>query len=330
MRLLIYISATIFVSLILWTVAVLDTIEGTVKPHSDSATKAGAVFHFVVLMPSMERDLFYIRAYNGLKEVADKERTALQVFEYPFGEGEEAITRRLGLIKDVSPDGIILSLPGGNSFDGAIKDAVRSGIPVVTLENDLPSSGREAHIGTNAFELGKLAGRAVARRFPERGRVGVLLSLDGGRHLGRDATFIQGMRQILREFPGLQLELLRSASEDKLGGEEFIREILTEHPDIDVAVFTDARNAEGAAQALIEFGKVGTPAIVGFDDTPEMRKLMEMGVIYAIIARNAETAGSEALRALLALARGERTNAYIDPGAEILDADSTLQGRRQQ
>lgn len=318
-RIFIVLSGILFFVLVGVSVGVLNSVERTVRTPISTGERHRTIFHFIAYVPSMERDLFYIRAYNGMKEIAEKERSALQVFEYTPGEGYDVLARTLQLIADVSPDGVILALPQGNNYDSAIVPINKKGIPIVTLENDLPSSKRSAHVGTNAFELGRLAGQAVAARFPGKANIGLLISMNGGVNSPRDATFLQGFRQIFREFPALELTLVRSSSNEQTGGgEEFIRQILTSYPTINVAVFTNSRDAEGAAQTLIEFGRVGTPAILAFDDTPEIRKFIETGVILATISRNAEEAGREAMTSLLALAKNERTNAYRDPGATIL------------
>jgi ABC-type sugar transport system substrate-binding protein len=112
--------------------------------------------------------------------------------------------------------------------------------------------------------------------------------------------------------------MIRSYDDTLAAGEEFIREILSARSDINVAVFTGSREAEGAAQALIEYGRIGTPLIVASGDNPEILRLMEMGVISASVARNPENAGRAVAEALCALSRDEMTNAYVDPGSFIL------------
>lgn len=327
LRFLVAISALLFIAIIGWSVIVLDSVERTVATAERGASGTPLVFHFVALLPALERDLFYLRARNGMIETAEKERAAIQIFEYRFGEGPEAIRRLLRLIADISPDGAILSLPGGASYDAEIAVLARRGVPVVTLENDLPYSKRRAHVGTNAFELGKLAGKAVSDRFKGDVRVALLLSMAQNGSSSRDATFVMGFRQTERVRPGIKLEPIRTGQNESAAGEEFIRELLSNGERTDVAIFTNARDAEGAAQALVEFGRVGKLSLIAFDDTPEIRKLIESGVVTASLARNPERAGEAAIETLIALAKNERTSAYVDPGAYILTQDELAKKR---
>ncbi len=328
LRVLVAFSALLFAALFGWSVIVLDSVERTVATAERGKAGDATVFHFVALLPDSERDLFYLRARNGMAETAEKERAAIQVFEYRGGEGSEAILRRLRLIADLSPDGAILSLPTGGIYDAEIAALAGRGVPVVTLENDLPSTKRRAHVGTNAFELGKLAGKAVSDRFPRGARVALLLSMGQNGSPSRDATFVMGFRQTERLYPAIRLESIRSGPNESAAGEEFVRDLLSASSSFDVAIFTNARDAEGAAQALVEFGRVGKLAILAFDDTPEIRKLIETGVVAASLARNPERAGAAAVETLVALARNERTSAYVDPGAYVLTQEELAKRRR--
>jgi ribose transport system substrate-binding protein len=225
----------------------------------------------------------------------------------------------LRLIINIKPDGIIVALPFDPAFDKLLRSL--AGIPVVTMENDFPSSGREAYIGTNEFEVGRLAGETAARIIQigmtsYRG-VGILLSQSRLRDAARNARFIQGFRQAQREYGNLDISLIRSYDDPNVAGEDFIREILRDHRNIGIAVCTGAREAEGAAKAVID-RNLASPLIIAVDAPPEIRKLMEMGVVPASIVRNPKEAGRGAVEALVALAKKERTTAYIDPGAEVL------------
>jgi len=272
-------------------------------------------YRFALLVPASDHDFFYSRFSNGMKEAAEKKHAVVEIFEYPEGQQDE-IRSFLNLILNTSPDGVVLSFPYDPSFEELLEAFQKKGIPLVTLEYD--SAHRDAHIGTNPFDLGRLAGEAAAILSPG-GSVAVLLT-------GGDAGFIQGFRQAALEEGPLDIRMIRFYDDTLAAGEEFIREILSSHNDITVAVFTGSREAEGAAQALIEYGKIGTPLIVAAGDNPEILRLMEMGVISASIARNPENAGRAAAEALCSLSRNERTNAYVDPGSFIL-WEKSLAGR---
>lgn len=321
LRALVVIFGLLFAGLVLWTVVVLDSVgRSTLRPAlENSATPT--VFHFIALMPSLDRDLFHIRVLNGMTEAAKRTRSTVQVIEYRPGEGPERIRRQLRMIAAVKPDGVALALPAGQPYDEAIAAIAGRQIPVVTVETDQSASLRSAHVGTNSFEAGKLAGAAVADHFPDGADVALLLALHDGETANRDTGFIMGFRQAAKARPNVKLALVRTAREGSAAGEELIRELLLAPEGIDAVVFTSARDSEGAAQALVEYGKVGALALLAYDDTPEIRKHIKTGVIFASLARNPERAGETAVESLAALASGERTGAYVDTGIALLTGE---------
>ena len=262
---------------------------------------------FALLIPALDHDLFYSRSSNGMKEVIEREHSVLEIFKYPEGERDE-VRRLLRLILNTSPNGVALSFPYDQSYEELLEAFQNKNIPLVALEYD--AACQDAYVGSNPFDLGRLAGEAAAILRPG-GSAAVLLA-------GVDNGFIQGFRQTAMERGPLEIGMIRFYDDTLAAGEEFIREILSYRNDINVAVFTGSREAEGAAQALIEYGRIGTPLIVASGDNPEILRLMEMGVISASIARNPENAGRAVAEALCALAKKERTNAYVDPGSVIL------------
>jgi ABC-type sugar transport system substrate-binding protein len=301
---LIALCAVIFALLVGRTLWELRTIGRTVN------TPRNAVYikyQFALLIPASDHDLFYARSCDGMREIAEQEHAVLEIYEYPEGERDE-IRRLLRLILNTSPDGVVFSVPYDSLYEELFKAFSDQKIPLVTLEYDV--SYRSAYVGSNPFELGRLAGEA-ALGLDSGGDAAVLLS-------GGDASFIQGFRQVLGRTGAMSIVMVRSYEDTIAAGEEFIREILVSRSNITVAVFTGSREAEGAALALIEYGRVGTPLIIASEDNMEIRRLMEMGVISATVVRNPENAGRAAVKALCALSRNERTNAYVDPGSSIL------------
>ena len=318
LRICLFLSAFLFVFLIISSILALSRVERSVNPSKPLSDRSQIVFHFAALVPARNKDLFFIRAYNGMKETADREKAALQVFEYQPGKDSTSIKALLELILNTNPDGLIISIPGNAVYEEVLSRIKEKNIPVVNLEHSAVSGGRDAYIGTNEFELGRLAGSTAEDLLPSGGEVGILMPESPGRNSAQNTGYIRGFRQAVRERPDIQIRLVRSYPDTTIAGEEFIREILSDYPEIDVAVFTNPVEALGGAQALIEYGRVGTPLLITADDSPEIRKLMEMGVVSASIVRHPENAGSLAVETLVSLARNERANAYIDSGASVL------------
>jgi len=216
-------------------------------------------------------------------------------------------------------DGLIATLPDDPGLLPAVDAIDEAGTPVIALENDLPGSRRKAFVGSNDFQIGSECGALADSSCPPGTKAALVLSSRYAEAKARKASFLMGFTQAIKSSGRVSVGFIVSTRADALSGEEALREILEEHPDIGIIVFTAARDAEEGAQALIEFSRVGNPLALGFDDTPEILEFIRSEVILATVARNPDRAGSECVTSLIALRKGARTNAYVDTGVEVVD-----------
>ena len=93
--------------------------------------------------------------------------------------------------------------------------------------------------------------------------------------------------------------------------------MLREHPEINALFCTSARDTIGAAQVVVDMNKVGTIVIVGADETPEIGRYIDKGVIAASIVRDSHRIGEEAVLAFLDLKEGRPTRESVEAGFSI-------------
>lgn len=314
--------ALALIGMLFWQLLVLQTIQDSLSVQSEPIKARSPIFHICALLYSPERDQFYERAYSSMKKAATSNGSALQLFEYSETESIEEIRKLLHLVRDIGPDGLIISLPSITPFEQEIGEISGKGIPIVTYETDPFHGKHTAHVGTNTFELGKLTGIAILDRFRQPQHIGILLSFGGGYNTTQNASFIQGLKHSIREKPEYEIALVRTVKDPQIGAETFLRDIIKMDPALDIIICTTARDTEAMAQALIDLDRVGKPAIVGFGDTPAIHALLEEGVVNATINRNPEIGGKLAVETIIALIQNTRTNAFQDPGATILYPES--------
>lgn len=323
-----WVLALILISLLIWQLSILNIIKTSLVGNSEPISKRAVIFHIAALIYSPERDQFYKRAYASMKEAATNNGSALQLFEYTKTQSIEEIRSLLHLVRDIGPDGFIISLPSLAPFETEINEIASKGIPVVSYEMDALSGKHLAHVGTNPFELGKLAGIAITNRFKGPQHIGLLLALGNGYGTTRNASFVQGLTHSIRENPEMAITLISTVKDPQIGAETFLKDIIKAEPVMDIVVCTTARDTEGISQALVDLGRVGKPAIIGFDDSQAVISLLEEGVVSATVSRNPETGGKIAVETLIALIQNERTNAYQDPGASLLYSENIQRKKR--
>ena len=69
------------------------------------------------------------------------------------------------------PAGILVSVLDANRMQQVIGNAVRSGVPVVTVASDAAGSGRLYFIGTNNYEAGHLGAQRLLQLLHNKGNV---------------------------------------------------------------------------------------------------------------------------------------------------------------
>jgi ribose transport system substrate-binding protein len=101
------------------------------------------------------------------------------------------------------PTGILVSAADPTMMKDPIDAAVAQGIPVITIDSDVPTSKRLTLIGTNNYEAGLMGGRILAERLHNKGDVVVYTMPD---QINLDQR-LQGYKNILAEHP--QMKIIR-------------------------------------------------------------------------------------------------------------------------
>src|SRR5580704_13234100 len=101
------------------------------------------------------------------------------------------------------PTGILVSAADPTLMKDAIDAAVAQGVPVITIDSDVPTSKRLTLIGTNNYEAGLMGGRILAERLHNKGDV-VVYTMPGQINLDQR---LQGYKNVVSDHP--QMKIIR-------------------------------------------------------------------------------------------------------------------------
>jgi PAS domain S-box-containing protein len=194
---------------------------------------------------------------------------------------------------------------------GAIDAALASGIPVVTVESDVPNSARLAYVGTDWFRMGM----GLADRLVElvAGR-GAVLAI-GTRGLPNVEAGFRGFQHRLAAFP--DVTLIGPEGDLDVGGDgasALVADCLRCHPELNGIAAFDVGGGPGAALALKEAGLEGAVKLVCVEAEPVHLEYVRAGVIEAAFAQKREASHCLALQMLHAYRHGSVATGY-HPGA---------------
>lgn len=185
----------------------------------------------------------------------------------------------------------------------AIDDLTSSGIEVVTLVSDVPSSHRRHYVGIDNIAAGRTAGTLLGRfAGGRRGSVGLIVGTPALRdHAERQFGFTQVLSG---EYPALRVLPAEQSLDDDACTLEIVTRMVREVPDL-VGLYNVGAGNSGIASALTEANRANDLIFIGHDLTDDTRRFLLRGVMDAVINQDAGHQSRSAARVLLAHCSGE-------------------------
>ena len=228
------------------------------------------------------------------------------------------------------PAGII-TFGAENSLLPVINKAIDAGIPVVTVDGDIPDSKRVSFVGTGNYNAGYLGGSKLAEALGGSGKVAILTEPSVDLHRNR----LQGYEDALSEYPGIEVVQIGDTKADPVHTLQVVNAILQKNPDLDGIGCTDAVGGAASATAIEEAGMVGQVKILSMDRDRQVLEKIQKGIVTGTIVQKSAMMPFFALQIIYNMrhaaveittdnAAADITLAptYIDTGVKYVDADT--------
>ena len=167
------------------------------------------------------------------------------------------------------------------SLNAVVDKAAAAGIPVVTVDADLPGSKRVAFVGTGNYRAGFEGGKKLASLLGGTGKV-ALMTKPGQSNLEER---IRGYQDALKQFPGIRIVQVADTQSDPVVAAQAAASLLQKYPDLAGIACVEAAGGNGAATAVREAGRAGKVKIVAMDRGNEVLESIQDGVISATVAQ---------------------------------------------
>jgi ribose transport system substrate-binding protein len=271
------------------------------------------------LVPKSIGQIYWTACRRGMEKAA-KEENVGHLFTGPTSTD---IVKQIDIIENLllkGVAGIAISPNDPTAVIRVINRAIDRGVPVVTFDSDSPESKRLAYIGTDNEAAGRTAGETLAKLMEEKGKVAILTGGLGALNLNQR---IKGFRDALKNYPDMQALPPEPDDDDSEKARAIAENLLLAHPDLGGFFGVSAPGAPGAARAVKAANKVGKVKIVGFDDTPECRQLIQEGVVQATVAQRPFDMGYQAIKVLFNAHKGKKPeNKIMDTGVLVITRDN--------
>jgi ribose transport system substrate-binding protein len=202
-------------------------------------------------------------------------------------------------------------------FDAALKPAIdraaAAGVPVVTLDSDVPGSKRLCFIGTGNDAAGVAGAKALAEAVGDKGAV-VILTKTGQPNLEER---VRGYREELARHPGIHLAGVGNTNSDPTVAASATAAFLQRQPDLAGIGCVEAAGGIGAGTAVREAGRAGRVKIVAMDRDDGTLDMIRSGLISASIAQKTALMSYLGTKLLYGLKHGAVRITTDDPAAQV-------------
>ncbi len=184
--------------------------------------------------------------------------------------------------------------------DPAIRDKLgllsEKGIPCVTVNTDLPDSGRIAYVGSDDYKCGQTAAGLLNLITGGRAKTGIVT---GSHNVLSHEKRIAGFSDYLQKrCPGIRIAEILENEDDDYRSYDLISSLLARHTDLSALYFT-AAGVYGGCRAVLNARPTCTLKIVTFDAVPTTQEMIKRGVISATICQQPREQGARSLALLV-------------------------------
>ncbi len=271
-------------------------------------------YHVALVIPDTA-DSFFEGLNEGVLASAAKSAVAIQTFRYRSSVPEDEETS-FQLCLSAHLDGIILYSGPDGDLGSRQTQARAENVVFVPVGSLAPRKTAQGFIGSSPLLQGIESGNELTRKRGNSARIGLILTSVGEASPPFDPMF-QGISVAIQSYPGAKIVQASRARPGILSGEEAASVMLRSDPSINVLVCASAPITEGAAQVVVDQGRVGQVLIIGTDETPTIDRLIDSGVIVASVVRDSHKMGAEAVQAFVQEKKGTLFSKVVEFGFTI-------------
>lgn len=267
-------------------------------------------YHFALICQNIDEP-FWKTIKKGALEASNEFNVAVEFYGPRFTNINEEL-QYLDMAIASRVDGIVTHVLNENQFSLLIDKAAKYDIPVVTIEADAKNSKRAAFVGTNSYKLGTEWGKQIIQATSGQAVVAMIISnVNGESENTVQNLMISGLKDSVKKYPFIKVKTVQANKNGIFSAEEVTKDILNKFDDVNVILCISANDTIGAAQVLVDFNKVGNITIIGYDNTPDILRYIEKGVIYGTVASNPNKMGYESIKSLIEIKKKNRTSSYV-------------------
>ena len=204
---------------------------------------------------------------------------------------------------------------------------------IIGIDSGADSKAFTSFLTTDNVQGGRvaadgLAAAVTAKYGKAEGDVALITSIPGVGSLDQRAKGFK--EQLTAKYPGLKLVADKVADGQATTGLNIMTDLLTANPKL-VGVFaSNLIMAQGAGQAIAENKAADKVKLIGFDSDDKLVKFLTDGTIAALVVQDPFRMGYDGIKTALAASKGEKVEANVDTGANLISKENMSGARAQE
>ncbi|HEY9068354.1 MAG TPA: ABC transporter substrate-binding protein [Burkholderiaceae bacterium] len=223
---------------------------------------------------------------------------------------ENAVNRKVA--------GIVLAPSDPDALIPAMKKAWEAKIPVILIDSAAAESGKpyyQSFLATDNQKAGELCAKALIDKVGTTGKIAIMSYTAGsGSEIGR----VGGFRKYIESHSKLQIVGPFYSNSQMGTALNQTTDVLAANSDLKGIFGANEPTAIGMGRALVQAGKAGKVAAIGFDGNGDLQGFVKDGTIEAIAVQSAYQMGNLGVKTAVDVSQGKTVPKFLDTGVVMV------------
>ena len=276
------------------------------------STSRDYAYHFAVIGEYADISVLH-QICHGATSVSDTYNAVIDNLLPETGAGTTTMQELIDYACAMNVDGIIAY--STNETINIVSPVTVDGntIPVIIIGNDTPETQAVSYIGINGYDAGKQMVDALTS-FVQGGKI--LAVRDGTTSGTLYSRIISSIQESLSG--SFSVEDIDVRRRETMSSEDTIRDALRFEIDATAVLCFSENDTVRVAENIVNLNLPRKIIVIGFGDTPQIRKYLDKGILSASLSQQAELMGASAVQTLSEYIKTGNANSYITITARIL------------
>src|SRR6478672_8640930 len=250
-------------------------------------------------------------------------------------QSESDINGQISILENAvagKPAAIVIAPTQRAALGKPIDEAAKS-VKIVGIDSAADSKAFTSFLTTDNVQGGRIAADGLAAAITAKygkpeGEVALITHLPGVGSLDERAKGFK--EQLAAKYPGLKLVADKVSDGTANGGLNITTDLMTAFPNLRGIFASNLIQAQGAIQAIAESKAQDRVKLVGFDSDDKLVKALKDGVMAATVVQDPFRMGYDGVKTALAASKGEKVEAFVDTGANLITGENMNGARAQE